>query len=64
MEKMDRGRVIARIEKMTTDLAGDIKKLTVHHPRYRLRVGNFRVLFDIEGDEIVIHTIKDRREAY
>lgn len=64
MQNVDRKRVVTAIETMTTDLSGDIRKLTVHYPKYRLRVGNFRVLFDIKGDEIAIHRIKDRREAY
>ncbi len=64
METVDAKRVIAGIEKMKVDLFGDVKKLTAHSPRFRLRSGNFRVLFEVEGDEIVIHTIRDRREAY
>ena len=64
LEKSDRQRVVASIEKMTTDLFGDVKKLTAHDPRYRLRVGSFRDLFNIERDEILVHRIRDRRDAY
>ena len=64
MEAVEAKRVILGIEKVKMDLFGDVKKLTAFSPRYRLRVGNFRVLFDIDEDEIVIHTIRDRREAY
>ena len=32
--------------------------------RYRLRVGSFRVLFMLEGDLIVVYSIKDRKQAY
>lgn len=64
LESSDRRRVIKGIEKLTVALVGDIKKLTAFKPRYRLRLGNFRVLFDLEGDEIAIHRIKDRRDAY
>ena len=42
----------------------NIKKLKNHNPTYRLRVGNYRVLFNIEDDIIVIGRIKHRREAY
>ena len=45
-------------------LKGDIKKLTDHWPEYRLRMGNWRALFEIEGDKIVVYRIRHRREAY
>jgi mRNA interferase RelE/StbE len=31
---------------MQTDLAGDVKKLENSQNEYRLRVGNYRVIFD------------------
>ena len=30
----------------------------------RLRVGNYRVLFDETENEVVVHRIRDRRDAY
>jgi len=38
--------------------------LTNFTPEYRLRVGNYRVLFEIETDVVMIYRIKHRREAY
>lgn len=32
--------------------------------QYRFRVGNYRVLFDIEDDTIVILRVQHRREVY
>ncbi len=58
------GRVLARIEKMSDDLKGDVKRLTNFTPEFRLRVGDFRVLFEIEGETIIIYQIRHRREAY
>ncbi len=57
-------RVIERTEEMSEDLAGDVKRLTDFTPEYRLRVGNYRVLFEIEGSEIVIYRVRDRRDVY
>lgn len=57
-------RIVDRIEMMTDDLRGDVKKLTDHSPQYRLRIGDYRVLFDIEDQVIVIHRIRNRREVY
>jgi mRNA interferase RelE/StbE len=46
-------------------LQGDIKRLTNCTPEYRLRIGNYRILFEIESSNvIVIYKIKHRKEAY
>ncbi len=31
---------------------------------FRLKVGNYRVLFEIEGDKIIIYRILHRKDAY
>jgi len=49
---------------LETDLQGDVKKLTDFSPEYRLRVGPWRVLFEIEGDRIVVYRILHRSRAY
>jgi mRNA interferase RelE/StbE len=59
-----RKRIIKKIEEMTEDLAGDVKQLTNFTPEYRLRVGDYRVLFEIEGNNIVVYRVRHRREAY
>ena len=43
---------------------GDIKKLKGLDNEYRLRVGDLRVLFSIEGDMIIIDDILPRGQAY
>jgi mRNA interferase RelE/StbE len=57
-------RILARIEEMSKDLKGDVKCLTDYTPEYRLRVGDYRVLFEIEAQTITIYRIRHRREAY
>lgn len=42
----------------------NIKKLTNFEPPYRLRVGNYRVLFDIEDDTITVYSVKHRSKSY
>jgi len=49
---------------MENDLTGDVKRLTDFELQYRLRVGNYRVLFNIENNALIIYRIKHRREAY
>jgi len=41
-----------------------VKKLTNFTPEYRLHVGDWRVLFEIAGDKIIIYRFVHRREAY
>ena len=49
---------------MQDDLRGDVLKLQAKGNFYRLRVGNFRVLFMLERDVIKVYAVKDRKEAY
>ncbi|MBC2596416.1 type II toxin-antitoxin system RelE/ParE family toxin [Ruficoccus amylovorans] len=60
----DRERLIERISGLENDLAGDVKKLTNHTPEYRLRSGNWRVLFEVEQNAIIIYRVVHRKEAY
>ena len=57
-------RIMNKIERMRHGLSGDVKRLKAFVPNYRLRVGDWRVLFEIDGQIIVIHEIKHRSEAY
>lgn len=43
---------------------GDIKKLQGYTSSYRLRVGNYRVIYTIKTDEIFIEDILPRGSAY
>ena len=42
----------------------NIKKLKNHYPPMRYRIGEYRVLFEIINDSIIIVNIKHRKEAY
>lgn len=57
-------RIMGKIEALREDLAGDVKRLTRFSAEYRLRVGDYRVLFDLDGDRILVQTVCHRREAY
>jgi mRNA interferase RelE/StbE len=60
----DRQRIVAKIEMMQDNLAGDVKKLTNFTPEYRLRVGDYRILFEVEQTQVVVYRVKHRREVY
>ena len=53
-----------RIEVMSEDLRGDVKKVKDQPNRYRLRVGSHRVMFVLAGETIQIYAVRDRKEAY
>jgi len=42
----------------------NIKKLTNFEPAYRLRVGNYRVLFNVVEDTIIVGRILHRQNSY
>jgi mRNA interferase RelE/StbE len=57
-------RILAKIEALRNDLAGDVKKLTNFSPEYRLRVGDYRILFEVEEQKVVIYRVVHRKDAY
>ena len=42
----------------------NVKKLTDFEPAYRLRVGDYRILFDVVDDTIEIGRVLHRRDSY
>jgi mRNA interferase RelE/StbE len=40
-----------------------IKKLTNFEPAYRMRVGDYRILFDVFGDKIIIGRVLHRQNS-
>jgi mRNA interferase RelE/StbE len=54
----------AKLDRAQHDLAGDIKKLKGFRHKYRLRAGNYRVLFELEGNCLVVYDVGDRKDIY
>jgi mRNA interferase RelE/StbE len=42
----------------------NLKRLTNFEPAYRLRVGDYRVLFDVVDETILVGRVLHRRESY
>jgi mRNA interferase RelE/StbE len=59
-----RRQILRKIERLESGLHGDIKRLRRADAAYRLRMGDYRILFDVEGDVIVIRRIGDRKRIY
>ena len=64
LPKKQSAGLVKKITRLAGGLRGDIKRLKDFDPAYRLRMGDYRILFDVEGREIIIRRIKHRREAY
>ena len=64
IDRRDAQRVFDKIKLLRNDLAGDVKRLTNSSHEYRLRVGVYRILFEVEGDKVVIYRVRHRKDAY
>lgn len=62
--KSDAQHIADAIFAMENGLIGDIKKQSNYFPEYRLRVGNWRILFELSKNKITIYRIVNRKEAY
>jgi mRNA interferase RelE/StbE len=58
------GRAIDGLE--TDPFAGDVKKLAGAEQLWRLRVGDYRIIYEIDKGRLLVLVIRiaDRREAY
>ena len=62
--KADGKRIVEKLQLLEDNLKGDIKRLTNYTPEYRMRVGYWRILFEVEEEKIIIYRIRHRKEAY
>lgn len=61
----DQRRVVDAIERFVERGDGDVRKVRgVHPPKWRLRVGNWRVLFQPTAWGICILHVRPRKDAY
>lgn len=56
--------IFSQIDKMSNDLNGNVKRLTNFTPEYRLRVGDYRILFETVQSKIVIYRVRHRKDVY
>lgn len=64
--RKDRRRVVEKISKLEDDpRPGGCEKLS-GKDRYRVRQGNFRIIYSIDDDRLVVHVVKvgDRKDVY
>ncbi len=57
-------QIVRKITRFEHGMHGDIKRLQGHDIAYRLRSGNYRILFDVEDDTVVVQKIGSRKDIY
>lgn len=62
----ERRRIVARIERLAVDPRPQGCEKLSGQERYRIRQGNYRVLYEIRDRELVVVVVKvgDRKEVY
>ena len=65
INKQDALKIFSKIENLKDfPQVANLKKLNNFMPPYRLRVGDYRVLFDIQSDIITVHRVRHRKDVY
>ncbi len=57
-------RIEVKLQLLCQDMTGDVKRLTNFTPGWRLRVGDWRVLFQPQTSRLIVYRIVHRSEAY
>ena len=65
LHRADAKRILVVLRRFETDGIGDTKKLSGRWDgKWRLRSGDWRIIFVWEGETMVVVTIANRRDAY
>ena len=57
-------QIVSKLARLESGLSGNIKRLQHATAGYRLRSGDYRILFDIEAGTVIVQRVKHRKEAY
>ena len=65
-QKKERQRIIQRIGQLAKDPRPTGSKKLSGHDRYRIRQGSYRIVYSIEGNELVVVVVKvgHRKDVY
>jgi mRNA interferase RelE/StbE len=59
-----RREISHRLFLLEDDLTGNLKKLKGSSDEYRLRIGDWRVLFVLEGRTVTVYAVGNRKDIY
>ena len=64
--KRDRQRIVKRIQGLATDARPPGSQKLSGRERYRIRQGQYRIVYGIEKDELVVYVVKigHRKDVY
>ena len=65
LDKKEAIKIFSKIENLEDfPKVANLKKLTNFTPPYRLRVGDYRILFDVEDNTIIVYRVRHRKDVY
>lgn len=64
LPKRETEQILRKITRLEHGLHGNIKRLQNTDVGFRLRMGDYRVLFDVTGDTILIQKVGNRKDVY
>lgn len=62
--KREAEQILRKIQRLEQGLLGNIKRLQNADVAFRLRMGDYRILFDVVGDKILVQRIGNRKDVY
>ncbi len=62
--KREAGQILRKVLRLENGLHGNIKRLQNADVGFRLRMGDYRFLFDVIGDRILVQKVGNRKDVY
>ncbi len=57
-------RVLEALDQLQEDSYRDLQLTNVQIGQWRIRVGDYRIRYDIEGERVLLYRVRHRREIY
>ena len=64
LPKREADQILRKVLRLEHGLHGNIKRLQNADAAFRLRMGDYRILFDVIGDRIVIQKVGNQKNVY
>jgi mRNA interferase RelE/StbE len=64
LPKREADQILRKVLRLENGLVGNIKRLQNTDVGFRLRMGDYRVLFDVIGDKILVQKVGNRKDVY
>jgi mRNA interferase RelE/StbE len=64
LPKREADQILRKVLRLENGLHGNIERLQNADVGFRLRMGDYRVLFDVVGDKILVQKVGNRKDVY